>query len=142
KNGAHSLATINARPPRMTTITRAPAARGIGWSKGNDVQVSLPSRFMSPNPHWPHKRVFVARFHWARAWWELLQHDVVEQPGRHRTVGIGLDVRALLEQPAIGRFVQRRALAARGRRPGGELVGRDRVDLEAHAGEAVAAEHV
>src|SRR5258708_21613090 len=48
--GTHPLIVMKATTPSITTTTKPPANKGIGWSKGIAPQLSLPN-ILVPLPH-------------------------------------------------------------------------------------------
>src|SRR4051794_5471306 len=75
---------------------------------------------------------------WVR--WNAAGDDRIEQAWSHPAVGHRLNVAAGLRELRVATPVECEALAADTLRPNSELVGRQRLDLELHSGEAVAAE--
>src|SRR5271165_2512683 len=69
--------------PTITTMTNAPAAKGIGWSKGMASQVSLPNMLVPP-PHAKassgrHDRARVGLGDWAWSGRQRLIENLLEQ---------------------------------------------------------------
>src|ERR1700678_4606361 len=99
----------------MASTTKAPAASGMGWSKGMACQVRLPNTSVLL---WCRRtRPFAGR--------ESLHDDCIEETGLDRPIGVGLDVLALLQQIAVARLIQHRARGTRRGGPCREFVGRD-----------------
>src|SRR5262249_4998219 len=78
---------------------------------------------------------------WPGAWRQRLRDDLVKQILLDRRVGERSDLHALLREILVGLRVEHRAVAFTGLfDPGREGLLRQRLDLELHIGEAVAAE--
>src|ERR1700744_1109555 len=94
---------------RMTAstamMTTPPAMSGIGWLQGIESQVSLPNTLVTSCCRWD-GRLTVFRLR-TGARWQFLRRDVVEQAGRHRTVGVGRHVLARLRQRDVRRRIER-----------------------------------
>src|SRR5580693_4236970 len=126
----YPLAHTQISTPKMESTTKAPAASGMGWSKGMACQVRLPNTSVLL---WCHRtRSFAGR--------KSLHHDRIEETGLDRPIGVGLDVLALLQQVAVARLIEHRTGGARRRGPCREFLGRDCPQVKCHVGEAIAAE--
>src|SRR6516225_8712179 len=80
---------MKARTPRITTITKAPANNGMGWSSGTASQVSLPNMLVPP-PYAElssgrHDRAGVGLGDRARSGRQRLVEDLLEEPVGDRT---------------------------------------------------------
>src|SRR5271166_5230151 len=96
--------------PTITTMTNAPAAKGIGWSKGMASQVSLPNMLI-PRPNAQPRsgrrdEAWVVFGDRAGSGRQRLVEDLLEQPIRNRLVGERLGNDALLRQLDIALWRQ------------------------------------
>src|SRR5579872_1426294 len=113
----------------MTTITRPPAASGIGWSNGMASQVSLPN-MLFPRP----RRDARIRPTFVRAWSrrKFLRCDLLEQRCLDRAECHRRRENALPGKFGIAVGIERRTAALSGLHPGGELIRWHRVHIEMH----------
>src|ERR1700722_11295084 len=133
--GIQPLIVMNASTPRTTTMTKAPANSGIGWSKGMAPQVSLPSILF------PHslQGAWIGLRDRPRTWRQCLIQDLAKQSVRD-----GLERERFRHDALFGELdvAFRRELISRGAgltEPIIKFRRRFRHDLEMHAGKSVAA---
>src|SRR5579863_3230205 len=127
---------MKASTPITTTMTMAPANRGIGWSNGMAPQVSLPNMSI-PRP------CAGAGVGLGERTWPRRQRLIEDLPEQSVSDGAESERRrhdALLGELDIAFRRQLRSRGARLREPGGEVLRRLRHHLEMHVGESVAAQ--
>src|SRR5271157_1889074 len=134
---------MKASTPTITTMTNAPAAKGIGWSKGMASQVSLPNMLVPPPYAQPRsgrcERTGVGFRDWAGSGRQRLVEDLLEQPIRHGLEGERLRNDALFGELDVALRGEHRSAGAHLAEPGVKVLRRLRLDLEMHVGESVAA---
>src|SRR5208337_3748693 len=132
-----------ATTPTITTMTNAPAAKGIGWSKGMASQVSLPNMLVPPPYAQPRSgrrdRAGVGHGDRARSGGQRLIENLLEQPVRDHLERERRRHDALFGELDIAFRRQRRSPGAYLAEPGVKVLRRLRLDLEMHVGESDAA---
>src|SRR4051795_7422777 len=123
----------------ITSRITSEVISGIGWLDGIGSHVRLPTicfahRRLRRNGH--------ARRRGSRGnrRGQPVRHYGIEQPRRDRTIGHGLHIAARFLELRVAGRVELRPGSTRALGPHGELVGRQSLDLELHAWEAVATE--
>src|SRR5208282_550132 len=107
------MRVTKATPPTITRTTKAPATKGIGWSRGMASQVSLPNMLVPPpNAELGRGRGdeagVISLGDRARSGRQRLIENLFEQPARNRWEGVRLRHDALLRQLDIALRRQRR----------------------------------
>src|ERR1700751_4904780 len=94
--------------------TNAPAASGIGWSKGMACQLSFPNISVLPTCQQRHRAgCGILRGRGSLSRRQPLVHDVLEESGLHAPIGVWAYILALLQQLPVSGLIQHGTSGAR-----------------------------